>query len=355
VADELEPLVHNPENGVTGGIWRVSREDGTTAVRKVLLPPGAGPSSKLAYWAASGRPDHWNYWRRELVAYECRAVEAWDEPALDMPRLLDVVARPDGGVELWLENVAGKPGPQWEPADHAALALALGRAQARTAGGGPWQRWDWISHGFIRDYAESKPVDAAVWADDEAWAHELVAPYLGPLREALHRLHVERHHWYGLLGRLPRTLCHLDVWPANLIARTDGSTVLLDWSFVGDGALGEDAGNLIPDSVLDLFLPGDRIGEVDRAVTGAYLAGLAEAGWDGDPRLVRLAICASMVKYHWLAPFMVQGAGGAQRQYGGAPADSSVEQFRQRGVAMTHLCGMAEEARALERELGLQP
>jgi hypothetical protein len=349
----LEPLVHNPENGVTGGIWRVRRADGTSAVRKVLLPPGAGSPGKLAYWVASDRPDHWNYWRRELVAYERRAVQAWDELALDMPALLDVVARPDGGVELWLEDVAGQPGPRWEPAVHAVAARALGRAQGRAASDRTWRGWDWLSRGFIRGYAESKPVDEALWTDDEAWAHDLVAPNLRPLREALHRLHVERDRWYGLLGRLPRTLCHLDVWPANLIARPDGRTALLDWSFVGDGALGEDPGNLIPDSVLDDFLPGERIGEVDRAVTGAYLAGLAEAGWGGDPRLVRLAMCASVVKYHWLVPFMVRGASGAQRQYGGAPADDAVEHYRQRGFAMAHLCAMVEEARALERELGL--
>jgi Phosphotransferase enzyme family len=325
--------------------------DGTTAVRKVLLPPGAAPS-RPAHWAASDRPDHWNWWRREFVAYECRAVEAWAEPALGMPALLDVIARQDGGVELWLEDVAGKPGPEWEPADHAACAQALGRAQARTAGGGPWQSWDWLSRGFLPDYPEAQPVDETVWTDDGAWAHELVAPNLGPLREDLLRLHVERHRWYALLHRLPRTLCHLDVWPANLIARPDGRTVLLDWSFVGVGALGEDPGNLIPDSVFDLFLPGDRIGELDRAVTDSYLAGLAEAGWDGDPRLVRLAMCASMVKYHWLAPYMVRGAGGPLRHYGGAPMEEAVERYHQRGLAMAHLCGMVDEARALERELG---
>jgi hypothetical protein len=319
----------------------------------VLLPPGASPA-KPAHWAASDQPHHWNWWRRELVAYERRAVGAWDEAALDMPVLMDVVPRPDGGVELWLEDVAGKLGPRWEPADHATFARALGRAQARAAGGGPWQGWDWLSRGFLPDYPESQPVDEAVWTDDEAWAHELVAPHLGSLREELHRLHVERHHWYGLLGRLPRTLCHLDVWPANLIARPDGRTVLLDWSFVGDGALGEDAGNLVPDIVFDLFLPGERIGELDRSITGAYLAGLAEAGWDGDPRLVRLAMCASAVKYHWLTPYMIRGAGSPQRHYGGAPMDEARGRYQQRGLALAHLCGWLDEARALERELRLR-
>jgi hypothetical protein len=105
--------------------------------------------------------------------------------------------------------------------------------------------------------------------------------------------------------------------------------------------------------VFDQFLPAERIGELDRAVTDAYLAGLAEAGWNGDPQLVRLAICASAVKYHWLAPRMVRGAGGPQRAYGGAPMDGAEERYRERGIALAYLCAMVDEARALERALGV--
>lgn len=34
-----------------------------------------------------------------------------------------------------------------------------------------------------------------------------------------------------------------------------GESVLVDWAFTGDGALGEDVGHHIPDSVFDPFLP----------------------------------------------------------------------------------------------------
>jgi hypothetical protein len=89
--------------------------------------------------------------------------------------------------------------------------------------------------------------------------------------------------------------------------------VLLDWAFVGDGALGEDVGNLIPDSVFDLLLPHDLLDDLDAALTRAYLDGLRDAGWEGDERAVRLGICASAVKYDWLTVHCLEHAGAEQQ------------------------------------------
>lgn len=142
------------------------------------------------------------------------------------------------------------------------------------------------------------------------------------------------------------------MWPLNLIARPDGRAVPLDWSFAGDGALGEDIGNLMPDWVFDRFLPGELLPDLDQAATEAYLTGLGEAGWEGDPRLVRLAICASAVKYHWLGPMSVRFAPNEQRDYGGGLTRDPQEKFRQRAVGPAHLCHWADEARDLARTLG---
>jgi hypothetical protein len=352
--EDREELRHNPQNGVTGGIWRVRRADGSAAVCKVLLPPGA--VEVAAHWRASADPRHWNHWRREALAYATRLVDAWQEPMLDMPAQLDRRELADGSVELWLEDVPGLPGAEWSTAHHAAFAGALGRGQGRTAvtwrDGPALPDLGWLSRGFLRAYAESQPGVEAIWTDDAAWAHPLVAPHLGPLRERLAALYRERGRFYAVLDALPRTLCHLDVWPLNLVARPDGRVALLDWAFAGDGALGEDAGNLVPDTVFDRFLPGEMLPDLDRAVTDAYLAGVAEAGWKGDPRLVRLAICASAVKYHWLGPLSVRSAPGEQRDYGGAPTRDPVEKFRQRALGLAHLCRWADEARDLARTLG---
>ena len=70
---------------------------------------------------------------------------------------------------------------------------------------------------------------------------------------------------------------------------------MLDWAFTGDGALGEDVGNYIPDAALDLFWPADRLPELAEACVDNYLDGLRETGWRGDPDVVRLAVHASCV------------------------------------------------------------
>ena len=155
------------------------------------------------------------------------------------------------------------------------------------------------------------------------------------------------------MERQPRTLCHLDVWPNNLFARTDRTFTLVDWSFVGEGALGEDIGNLVPDSVFDLFVPARKLASLDLEVFDGYLSGLRKAGWDGDERVVRLGMCASAIKYEWLGPLMLQRASNAnQLDYGGRKTVDAQRLYAERGIALAFLASWAEEARALAEELG---
>ncbi len=53
----------------------------------------------------------------------------------------------------------------------------------------------------------------------------------------------------------------------------------------------------------------------------AALEGLANGGWNGDPRLAELGLCASAVKYDWLTPAMLSSA-SAPRQMRGEPKRS---------------------------------
>jgi hypothetical protein len=334
-----EPLTHNPLNGVTAGVWKHG-----SVVHKVLTRRREAPPQ----WASSEDPRHWNYWRREALVYASGLPERL---GLGSPHLLGADESPEGDLELRLEHVEGRHGGALGVEDLEVAAHVLGRAQGRVTLPGE----DWLSRGFLRAYSGSRPVDWALMDDDRAWTLPLMREHFGAgLRGGLLQLHHRRERLLGVMERLPRTVCHLDVWPNNLIRRAGGEVVFLDWAFVGDGALGEDVGNLVPDSVFDLLLPHDLLDELDTRLTRAYVAGLREAGWNGDERLVRLGICASAVKYDWLTAFCLEHAGaGEHLDYGrGARVDAGAR-YAARAAGLALCARWAREAEELAGTLGL--
>jgi hypothetical protein len=117
-------LTHNAGNQATGGIWRVVGPAGR-AVAKIAT---AGRDGDAA-WATGEHGDHWNFWRREPLAYQTGFAHAvYADAGLGAPRLLAAVQPRPGTVALWLEDVAGVPGMRWPVARLADFAERLGRA-----------------------------------------------------------------------------------------------------------------------------------------------------------------------------------------------------------------------------------
>jgi hypothetical protein len=301
-----QPLTHNPLNGVTGGIWR-TRRDGRPAVLKLITPPGGGAGP--VHWAASADPGHWNYWRREVEAYRSGlATTAWSGAGLVAPDVLAVEERPDGTVALWLADLDGRPGTAGAVAEVADLARRLGAAHDDWLDrAGQLPRADWLARDWLRDYTLSRPVTEPV-----PWDHPVAAAaWPAPLRAGLRRLWERRHAVLAATDRLPRTLCHHDVWPANVVF-TDGGPALVDWSFVGPGPIGEDAANLVLDTFFDGLVEVALLPEVADAVLTGYVDGLRGAV---DPALAARAVrLTGAAKYFWLAPVMLNRAGGATGQ-----------------------------------------
>jgi hypothetical protein len=332
-------LTHNPLNGVTAAVWR--RGD---VVHKVLTRRRPAPDG----WAASDEPTHWNYWRREALVYESRLAQRL---GLGAPRLLGVTQSVEGDIELRLEYVDGRHAGELTVDDLVATAEALGRVQGRRDL--PVQPW--LSRRFLRQYSGSRHVPWHLLGLDEAWEEPLVAEHFPPcLRAELLHLHERREWLLALMETLPRTVCHLDAWPQNLVRRRDGEVAFLDWAFVGDGALGEDVGNLVPDSVFDLLLPHRVLDELDSKLTAAYLVGLHDAGWRGDDRLIRLGICASAVKYDWLTVRSLdQARADRQLDYGGRGTVAADARFAARAAGLALLTRWVREAEQLAASLRL--
>jgi Phosphotransferase enzyme family len=250
----------------TAGVWLVRAGDDAAVLKLVHADAAGNPR-----WPAAPEPEHPYYWRREPCAYESRLVER--VPAVRTPRLRGLFERPDGSVALWLEALRE---PVRSIEGYGRAARSLGRMQG-AAMALPDERW--LSRRWLRAYLDLRL--------------ELVGPRSEEREAALRALEAG-----------PQTFCHLDFYPANLFGDGD-ETILVDWAYCGIGALGEDPGNFVPDTLLEGFAAAAEADELERTVWDGYLAGLADAGWTGDERTVRFAFCATAwLKYPWVRPYL---------------------------------------------------
>lgn len=282
----ITALAHFAGNTATGGIWRVESATGS-AVLKLATPNGEPPAQ-------------WNYWHREPLAYRDGYLHRYcADSGITAPQLLTSITRADRAIELWLEDVDGTPGEQWSIERLAEFAGRLGALQARRRD--DFATPSWLSHRFLRRYTAFNTLPG-----DPDWDHPVIARHWPPeLRQGLRRLWERRAALFDAAESLPRAICHLDVWPKNLFARGDES-VLIDWAFLGHGAVGEDIGNLIPDTCFDGLMDVSRLDEIAQTLTAAYAHGHRKAGGDLTESAVRQAIAVTgAAKYTWLAPKMI--------------------------------------------------
>jgi hypothetical protein len=241
----------------------------------------------------------WNYYKREADAYRSEWFD--DLPGgLAAPRCYGVVEHPDGTCLLWLEDVRDRFDSQWPLEHYGVVARHLGQFNGAYLAGRPQPEWSWLSSKWIRKYVESSA--PAMEPLRNSLAHPLIGRWFpGDDSDRFFRLWAERELYLGALECLPQTICHFDFFRRNLFARRTGSgadqTAAVDWAFMGRGPIGADIHPLIFASVLFSEVGLDRVQELEEIVFENYLEGLRDAGWQGDPRQVRLGYTAAQIRY----------------------------------------------------------
>lgn len=335
----VEELRHSVVASATGGLWRV-RCGHRSAVVKVLAHSDHGHPN----WRSGLSEDHWYYWRREAAAYESGLLGSF-VGGLRAPECYLVAERHDGSVALWLEDLQGAPGSAWPRERYRLAAHQLGHAQGQFITNRPVPTHSWLSRRWLRAYLRQRDRDMALLEDMSIWRHPLVATWFPepPVGELVAMRHGQEQ-FLGALDAMPPTLSHLDLHPANLFD-TDGDTTVVDWAFVGIGAVGEDAGNLVPDSVLDFHVPPERLDDLYDDVAHGYHAGLRAAGWDAPLDQVRLAMAATMAaKYAWIAPAILRTASDGWEQLNHRPIVDALTAW---APTVHFLLARAHEARDL--------
>lgn len=265
----------------TAGVWRV-HASGESFVLK-LLERGGGNE----YWPAQPRASDPYYWRREAEAY-ASGLLARLAPPLRAADCHACVERADGSVALWLEDVRLPPASSWELDRYRTLAFHLGHAQGELAQDPPAE--EWLSRRWFRAYLD---------------VHGEHIPRHGSGR-TLELWHL-RERVLGRIEASPQTFVHLDFYPANVFG-DEHESVVIDWAYCGLGAVGEDAGNLVPDTLLDSFVaPGDA-NALEGLVWDGYVDGLRASNWAGDIEDVRFVFVATMgLKFAWIPAHIALG------------------------------------------------
>lgn len=257
----------------------------------------------------SSSPQAAHYWAREPYYYQSGILD--NLPAgLRAPRCYGAVERP-GSFQLFLEDLCDEfhrvgLSQGWPLDYYRRAARCLGRFNGAYLGGRPVPEAECIPHNWLRAYVEEAAPDIELFLSSAD--HPILKRCLGQVSPGLVLRAWDQHQEIlDALDRQPQVFCHQDAFYNNLFAElTDGGDglVAIDWSFAGPGALGTELSPLVGAGLnfgSGHFSDGDWL--VEQALEG-YLAGLGEAGWHGNPDLVRFAYCASSFWRYLIGAFI---------------------------------------------------
>ncbi len=291
----VEPIHHPTHMLSTAGLYRVR---GTTtagrawsfvvkSVQSVKHWPGLDtvPEALRADFVA-GFP-----WRTDVDVYLA------DEPlpaGLRLPRLHRLDDLGEDRLVMWLEDVDARQ-DRWDIGRYRTAARLLGELAAARRVGDPGP--DLGLHAIYQGPISHLFLPA--FADEAIWRHPLMPGPDDPLRTDLLTMADFIPEVLETLARLPRTRCHGDASPANLLVPLDDSAefVAIDWSWGTPTAVGFDLGQLLVGQFHDGVGDPAELPAIHSTILEAYTTALG-----GDPEQVMLGYVGALtIRSLWMA------------------------------------------------------
>ncbi len=252
------------------------------------MPDGTGITHEMAE-----NQHHFGYWQREARVAQSELLDCL--PAgLRAPRSLGVTTISERECWLWQEYLPTDREWTWE--NYRAAAYRLGEWQAAC---GELPDQPWVSQNWLAGWVHG-PLTAIFDMVDgtNGYQHPLLTAHFAPEElAALRQLWTDRQTYLDRLARLPKTLCHLDAHRGNLSWQGD-DLALVDWAFVGAGALGEELAAFVGATLLLDYVPLSDAEQLEQVAFDGYIAGLRAAGWSGDEAIIWEAYrCAMPLRY----------------------------------------------------------
>lgn len=286
-----------------GGIWRYDRMLSDGSVRTCFLKR-TGPRflGGDPMWANALDRDDPNWWGREAAFYESGlAVDGWTDE-VSAARCLTVADGPGHTRDVWLELVEMES-PTLEVCRAVVASLAAWQVAHRQADDAV------LSIGWVSTHLARRRLDNARTLAGAGW-DVAQARGLDPIvRDWVPRRLTDPGRVAAVLASFPQALTHFDLHPQNLGRRVDGTWAILDWAYVGWGAIGQDVGQL----AIDAWSNGDVAStpaELLDDLLESYLDALRAAG-DKTPvdLVVDSVITTLVIRHGWVVDHALALAG----------------------------------------------
>ncbi|SDW15020.1 phosphotransferase [Paenibacillus sp. CF384] len=293
-------------NFVTGGVYRItgltSIDDGSPRswsliLKVVLVDPNRND------------PTHYNYWRREIEAYESGYLRHL--PAgIKAPECYGIDENADSTVWLWLEDII-QESRSWRWDDYAYAAEKLGEFQSAYLADSLLPDLPWANHHWMRSwihecqtYRTTNPMTATISDNDSKYRVTAVIEHFTTFESLI-------DDWLIELEQLPRTFAHQDFYELNIMLHAEHSQVwqlaVIDWQFASISGIGEDLGRFLGLSLSRGNVPMDRFRAYREHLLSSYLEGMKRTGWNGDEFMARFGYLASFaLRAVWEVPKLLR-------------------------------------------------